>query len=95
MSHKQNPPKYLLESHSKRHLEFSGCNRQKIEELLVTYDLIIVFQPLSRPYSDQLIGLVPHTQHPPPILMDLNSFAVNIYDLPTTHGTPQGLSRLV
>ena len=46
---------------------------------LVTDDLIIyVFQPPSRPYSDQLIGLVPHTQPSPPIPMGLN-IAIDIH----------------
>ena len=60
----------------------------------MTYDLIIVFQPLSRPYSDQLIGLVLHTQHPPPILMVINSFAVDIYDLQILRRTGSSSSTI-
>ena len=46
---------------------------------LVTDDLIIyVFQASSRPYSDQLIGRVPHTQPSPPIPMGL-SIAIDIH----------------
>ena len=46
---------------------------------LVTDDLIIyVFQPSSRPYSDQLIVVVPHTQPSLPIPMDL-SIAIDIH----------------
>ena len=45
----------------------------------MTDDLIIyVFQASSRPYSDQLIGLVPHTQPSPPIPMGL-SIAIDIH----------------
>ena len=52
----------------------------------MTDDLIIyVFQPSSRPYSDQLIGLVPHTQASLPIPMDL---AIDIH-------TPQTLQDLI
>ena len=40
--------------------------------------IIYVFQPSSRPYSDQLIVVVPHTQPSLPIPMDL-SIAIDIH----------------
>ena len=65
-------------------MSFQSCGKHVCLILkraaLVTDDLIIyVFQPSSsRPYSDQLIGLVPHTQPSLPIPMDLG-IAIDIH----------------